>query len=745
MQRLLRSAGAFAAQSALSLVVLQFAAIDGAHIAHAQANEQERARAAQQRAAQQAAAQQQRAAQAQAAQQRAAQQRAAQQAAVQQQRAAQAQAAQQRAVQQRAAQQAAAQQQRAAEAQAAQQRAAQQRAAQAAQQQRAAQEQVRAQQRAAQAQAAQQRAAQQRAAQEQARAAQQRAGQEQARAAQQRAAQEQARAAQQRAGQEQAAAAQQRAAQDQARAAQQRAAQEQARAAQQRAGQEQAGAAQQRAAQDQARAAQQRAAQEHGRTAQQRAAQEQMRQKQRDMREQQRAAREQARAQQRAAQEQARAAAQSRRTTAPLGQSGQSGAEQNRPILGQERQTALEARGRREEVPSQRLREVQRQRQEQRQADRVVIREPDRRSIIRQNQHAFIRHDDNQRLARMVRAAQTARRGDTTALSFSSRNGARVFSEVDKEGHALRRYRRGRDGREIVLFDDRPFYAAGLGASFVDLSPPVYELPPEQYVIDYSTASEDEIYTALTAPPIEPLARSYALEEIRQGYQLRERMRRIELVDINFEAGSWEIAPEQYPKLERLARALNHILQEHPDEVFLIEGHADVLDSDIDNLTLSDRRAEAVAFILSQMFAVPAENLVTQGYGDEFLKADAGKINRRVSMRRITPLLRPQTAAVATSQPDALPAPAPAALDLSEDDRAFIAENLNYATEPGLGIGGISEGIRVPGGARLRSFPSIIRDRLPALATYRYFVSENEIAVVDPTRAEVVAVIEANR
>ena len=709
MQRLLRSAGAFAAQSALSLVVLQFAAIDGAHIAHAQANEQERARAAQQRAAQQAAAQQQRAAQAQAAQQRAAQQRAAQQAAVQQQRAAQAQAAQQRAVQQRAAQQAAAQQQRAAEAQAAQQRAAQQRAAQAAQQQRAAQEQVRAQQRAAQAQAAQQRAAQQRAAQEQARAAQQRAGQEQARAAQQRAAQEQARAAQQRAGQEQAA------------------------------------AAQQRAAQDQARAAQQRAAQEHGRTAQQRAAQEQMRQKQRDMREQQRAAREQARAQQRAAQEQARAAAQSRRTTAPLGQSGQSGAEQNRPILGQERQTALEARGRREEVPSQRLREVQRQRQEQRQADRVVIREPDRRSIIRQNQHAFIRHDDNQRLARMVRAAQTARRGDTTALSFSSRNGARVFSEVDKEGHALRRYRRGRDGREIVLFDDRPFYAAGLGASFVDLSPPVYELPPEQYVIDYSTASEDEIYTALTAPPIEPLARSYALEEIRQGYQLRERMRRIELVDINFEAGSWEIAPEQYPKLERLARALNHILQEHPDEVFLIEGHADVLDSDIDNLTLSDRRAEAVAFILSQMFAVPAENLVTQGYGDEFLKADAGKINRRVSMRRITPLLRPQTAAVATSQPDALPAPAPAALDLSEDDRAFIAENLNYATEPGLGIGGISEGMRVPGGARLRSFPSIIRDRLPALATYRYFVSENEIAVVDPTRAEVVAVIEANR
>jgi outer membrane protein OmpA-like peptidoglycan-associated protein len=640
MNSFLRCAAAFTLQSALSLGLLQFAPLDGATVAHAQAKEQERARAAQQRAAQQAAAQQ-----------------------------------------------------------------------------RAAQEQARAaQQRAAQAQAAQQRAAQQRAAQEQARAAQQRAAQEQARAAQQRAAQEQAR---------------QRAAQEQGRAAQQRAAEEQARAARQREAQEQA---RQRAAQEQGRAAQQRAAQE-----QRRSAREQLR----ATREQER---EQARAQQRA-EDQARATEQRRRATAPSGQFDQSGPEQNRPIIGQERQRALEARGRREEVPSQRLREVQRQRQEGRQADRVVIREPDRRSIVKDQQHTFIRHDDNRRLARVVRAAQSARHGDTTALSFRSRNGARVFSEVDKEGRALRRYRRMRDGREIVLFDDRPFYRGrpiGLGTYFLDVPPPVYELPPEQYVIDYSTASEDEIYQALAAPPIEPLTRSYALEEIRQGYQLRERMRRIELVDINFEAGSWEISPEQYPKLERLARAINHILQEQADEVFLIEGHADVLDSEVDNLTLSDRRAEAVAFILSQMFGVPAENLVTQGYGDQFLKVDAGKINRRVSVRRITPLLRAQDAAVATrSQSDALPTAA--TLDLTVDDRAFIVENLNYATKPALGIGGLSKGMRVPGGARLRSFPAIIRDRLPALEAYRYFVAENQIAVVDPASAHVVVVIDANR
>jgi outer membrane protein OmpA-like peptidoglycan-associated protein len=327
-------------------------------------------------------------------------------------------------------------------------------------------------------------------------------------------------------------------------------------------------------------------------------------------------------------------------------------------------------------------------------------------------------------------------------LSFGARNGSRVFSEVNKEGRAVRRYRRTHDGREITLFDDRPFYGAGLVSlrtPFVDLAPPVVDIPQEQYIVDYASASEDEVYQALVAPPIEALQRSYALEEIRQGYQLRERMRSVELLDINFEPGSWEIAPDQYPKLERLARAINRILQGHPDEVFFIEGHTDVLDSDIDNLTLSDRRAEAVAFILSQMFAVPSESLVTQGYGDQFLKADAGKINRRVSVRRITPLLHQTDAPVASrsERREAL------ALDLSDDDRAFIVANLDLSSEPRLAIGGLSEGMRVPGGARLRSFPNVLREQIPALEAYRYFVAENQVAIVDPSSAEVVAILEA--
>jgi outer membrane protein OmpA-like peptidoglycan-associated protein len=46
--------------------------------------------------------------------------------------------------------------------------------------------------------------------------------------------------------------------------------------------------------------------------------------------------------------------------------------------------------------------------------------------------------------------------------------------------------------------------------------------------------------------------------------------------------------------------------------------------------------------MLTSHFGVPAENLATQGYGKQFLKVPTDRperINRRVAIRRITPLL----------------------------------------------------------------------------------------------------------
>ena len=85
------------------------------------------------------------------------------------------------------------------------------------------------------------------------------------------------------------------------------------------------------------------------------------------------------------------------------------------------------------------------------------------------------------------------------------------------------------------------------------------------------------------------------------------------------------------------------VIARNPDEIFLIEGHTDAVGSNEANLLLSDRRAEAVAVALSEDFDIPPENLVTQGYGEEYLKVETygpERENRRVAVRRITPLLR---------------------------------------------------------------------------------------------------------
>ncbi|MCB1993724.1 MAG: OmpA family protein, partial [Geminicoccaceae bacterium] len=84
------------------------------------------------------------------------------------------------------------------------------------------------------------------------------------------------------------------------------------------------------------------------------------------------------------------------------------------------------------------------------------------------------------------------------------------------------------------------------------------------------------------------------------------------------------------------------------------EGHTDAVGSDIDNLSLSDRRAESVAQVLTEVFHVPPENLTSQGYGEQYLKVPtqgAERANRRSTIRRITPLLTGQNQPVPPPPP----------------------------------------------------------------------------------------------
>jgi outer membrane protein OmpA-like peptidoglycan-associated protein len=278
---------------------------------------------------------------------------------------------------------------------------------------------------------------------------------------------------------------------------------------------------------------------------------------------------------------------------------------------------------------------------------RVLIEEPDKRVIVKEGGKSIIRHDETERFRRLPGTNVRREKRNGLDISVTIRpGGIEIFTEHDERGRPLRRYRRDRDGREVMYFDNRDYYRRHRDGSFIDavidLPPPRMSIPRESYIVDYEEASDVDVYEALSAPPVEELDRSYSLEEVRRSPMLRDRMRRIDLDSINFAFGSWEVASDQYPALERVAKAIKRVIERNPDEMFLIEGHTDAVGSDEDNLSLSDRRAESVAIILTEEFGVPPENMTTQGYGEQYLKVetqDEERQNRRVAVRRITPLL----------------------------------------------------------------------------------------------------------
>nr|WP_043702016.1 OmpA family protein [Methylobacterium sp. 4-46] len=289
--------------------------------------------------------------------------------------------------------------------------------------------------------------------------------------------------------------------------------------------------------------------------------------------------------------------------------------------------------------------EVRRARREVNEGGRLVIREPGR-VIVRENDRTFIRHDETERFRSLDRDARVERRGRDVVTIIDRPGGDQIVTVVDEDGRLLRRSRRARDGREVVLIDNtfegRP---RPIARDVVVLPPPEIRIPRERYVVEAERADEGLIYETLTAPPVAPVERRYTLDEVRSSPSLRARMRSVDIDTITFETGSWQVAPDQARRLAAIAEAIRRAVEHNPQEVFLIEGHTDAVGSEVDNLSLSDRRAQEVAAVLTRDFRVPPENLTTQGYGEQYLKVntqEANRENRRVTARRITPLIQQQ-------------------------------------------------------------------------------------------------------
>lgn len=269
----------------------------------------------------------------------------------------------------------------------------------------------------------------------------------------------------------------------------------------------------------------------------------------------------------------------------------------------------------------------------------MIIREGDR-TIVRGENRTIIQHNESSRFAIGARAIRTENRGDQRVTVVERPGGVRISSYSDRNGRLTRRVRRDRDGRETVLIDNL-FAGAVAGLFLSNLRPPEVRIPRETYIIDGDRRDRRVYYETFIAPPVERLEQRYTLDQVRYNAPLRDYMPRVDL-DVNFESGSWQLTPEQVDRLADVADGLIRAIQANPREVFMIEGHTDLVGAEEDNLSLSDRRAEAVAVALTEQFKVPGENLVTQGYGEEFPKEQtesASRVNRRVAVRRITPLI----------------------------------------------------------------------------------------------------------
>jgi outer membrane protein OmpA-like peptidoglycan-associated protein len=214
-------------------------------------------------------------------------------------------------------------------------------------------------------------------------------------------------------------------------------------------------------------------------------------------------------------------------------------------------------------------------------------------------------------------------------------DGVQVMTLRAADGTVLRRVRVLPDGTRVVIFDDT---GEAMPVDIADLPVPPHREPPRLTATDL-----DALRAALATRDVPGVERAFSLRQIRRILEVRALTAEVTLDSINFETGSAAIRPTEAEDLAAVGRTMAAIIDRDPDAVFLVEGHTDAVGDAAYNLALSDRRAESVALALVELFDVPPENLVTQGYGERHLRVQtqsAEPANRRAVLRNITPLLR---------------------------------------------------------------------------------------------------------
>ena len=260
----------------------------------------------------------------------------------------------------------------------------------------------------------------------------------------------------------------------------------------------------------------------------------------------------------------------------------------------------------------------------------VALNTGDRVIVTRADGSQQVLKDDNALLRQAGNEVQTENYSDGSSRSVVTRpDGSQIITIRGADLTVLRRIHVAADGSETVLIDDS-----------VEVPPvQIAELPPAPKP-EATPTTEAQLRAALAREAA--VNRRFTLNQIRTIPEVRNLVAPVDINAITFDTGSAAINPDQARQLAALGTAIEDAVAANPREIFLIEGHTDAVGSATYNLALSDRRAESVALALSEYFRVPPENMVVQGYGEEYLKIPVltdERQNRRASVRRITDLL----------------------------------------------------------------------------------------------------------
>jgi outer membrane protein OmpA-like peptidoglycan-associated protein len=164
-------------------------------------------------------------------------------------------------------------------------------------------------------------------------------------------------------------------------------------------------------------------------------------------------------------------------------------------------------------------------------------------------------------------------------------------------------------------------------------------LAEAQATMPSAGAIERKLQAAPRAKPDELLT----LPELKRNQRIRRLAPSIDIQAINFRTGSAEIERGEFWKVDRIAQAIENIVNDNGDELFLIEGHTDAVGSRGSNQSLSEARADSLAETLQQFYGIPGYALEPVGYGEDYLMVPTTRENwrnRRVTIRRITDFIR---------------------------------------------------------------------------------------------------------